>query len=248
VEAGGTIITLQEDVDWVAGEVIAIASTSYEGKEGEHRTILSIDSDMRTITLDQPLEFKHFAEKQFFGDDGEFIEMRAEVGLLTRNVVFRGDTETSSENQYGATIFAHSNGDDSLTCRLSYIELYEVGQAFKVGRYAVHFHMIGALHESYSKGLSIHQSHNRAFTLHGTHYLRLEDNVAYEVKGHAVFVEDAIETDNYIKGNLIIKTLSSWSLLDTDVTPACFWITHPNNIFIDNHAAGSDFYGFWYDL
>jgi hypothetical protein len=45
-----------------------------------------------------------------------------------------------------------------------------------------------------------------------------------------------------------MKTKRSWSLLNTDQTPACFWITHPNNIFIDNAAAGSDRYGFWYDL
>jgi hypothetical protein len=52
VEAGGTVIVLKEDVDWVAGEMIAIASTSYAPREGEHRTILSIDADKRTITLD----------------------------------------------------------------------------------------------------------------------------------------------------------------------------------------------------
>jgi hypothetical protein len=216
VEAGGTVIVLKEDVDWVAGEMIAIASTSYEPREGEHRTILSIDADLRTITLDQPLDYKHFAEYQTFGDDGDFIEMRAEVGLLSRNVVYRGDPETSPGNQYGAVIFLHSNGDDSLTCRLSYIELTDVGQAFKVGRYAVHFHMIGAVHNSYAKGLGTHQGNNRAFTLHGTHYLRLEDNVAYEVKGHTIFIEDAVETNNYIKNNLIIKTKRSWSLLNTD--------------------------------
>jgi hypothetical protein len=45
-----------------------------------------------------------------------------------------------------------------------------------------------------------------------------------------------------------MKTMRSMSLLKTDQTPACFWITHPNNIFIDNHAAGSDRYGFRYDL
>jgi hypothetical protein len=107
--------------------MIAIASTSYDPREGEHRTILSIDADLKTITLDQALDFKHFAETQYFGDDGDFIDMRAEVGLLTRNVVYRGDPETSAANQYGAVIFLHSNGDDSLTCRLSYIELTQVG-------------------------------------------------------------------------------------------------------------------------
>jgi len=53
--------------------------------------------------------------------------MRAEVGLLTRNVKVRGDPETSAKNQYGANIFIHSNGDDSLTARLEYIEVTDAG-------------------------------------------------------------------------------------------------------------------------
>jgi hypothetical protein len=108
--------------------------------------------------------------------------------------------------------------------------------------------MIGALHNSYAKGLATHQSYNRAFTIHGCHYLRLEDNVAYEVMGHTFFIEDAIETKNILRGNLCTKTMRSFSLLNTDSTPACFWITNADNIFIDNHAAGSDRYGYWFDL
>jgi hypothetical protein len=43
-------------------------------------------------------------------------------------------------------------------------------------------------------------------------------------------------------------TRSSASLLDTDNTPASFWITHPTNYFSGNVAAGSQHYGFWFDL
>ena len=35
--------------------------------------------------------------------------------------------------------------------------------------------------------------------------------------------------------------------MNSDQTPASFWITHPSNIFRGNHAAGSDNYGFWFD-
>ena len=38
------------------------------------------------------------------------------------------------------------------------------------------------------------------------------------------------------------------SLLNTDSSPASFWITNPDNIFRGNHAAGSDRYGYWFDL
>jgi len=47
------------------------------------------------ITFTEPLEFKHYADIQYFGDD--FIEMRAEVGLLSRNVKYQGDP-TSVDN------------------------------------------------------------------------------------------------------------------------------------------------------
>lgn len=56
--------------------------------------------------------------------------MRAEVGLVTRNVVYRGDPETSSANQFGAHIMMHSSGDESTVGRISYVELRDVGQAY----------------------------------------------------------------------------------------------------------------------
>ena len=124
--------------------------------------------------------------------------MRAEVGLLTRNVIYRGDPETSFKNQFGAHIMMHSHGDESLTGRIEYIEFTDVGQAFQLGRYPIHFHLIGTVSNSYVRGNALHQTYNRAITIHGVHYLRVEDNVAYKTKGHTIFIEDAIETKNFI--------------------------------------------------
>jgi len=251
VEAGGSEITLAEAVDWEVGEEIAVASSSFSGREGEKRTITAIDdsdADAPILTVDTPFDYMHYGEIQYFGDDLDEIDTRAEVGLLSRKVVFKGDDETSEINEYGATIFIHSSGDDSLTARLSYIECTLVGQAAQLGRYAIHFHMIGSVHNSYAKGVAVHKGFNRAFTIHGTHYLRLIQNVAFDVKGHTIFIEDAIECNNYIYNNLIMNTKRSMSLLNTDQTPANFWITSPDNIFVDNAAAGSDRYSFWFDL
>lgn len=66
--------------------------------------------------------------------------------------------------------------------------------------------------------------------------------------GHTIFIEDAAETKNLIERNLVVDTRASDSLLNTDATPASFWITHPDNMFRYNHAAGSARYGYWFDL
>ena len=101
VQAGETKITLIRSVDWQVGETIVIASTDYSHDHAEERNITAIDRtnpQKPVITLNQPLLYKHYSGIQNFGTKGDFIEMRAEVALLTRNVVFRGDPKTSCKN------------------------------------------------------------------------------------------------------------------------------------------------------
>ena len=108
--------------------------------------------------------------------------------------------------------------------------------------------MIGDVHESYVRGNAIHRTYNRAITTHGVHFFRVERNVAYDTMGHTYFIEDGAETKNRYEQNLSIKTKSSNALLNTDQSPGGFWITHPDNHFIGNAVAGSDAYGFWFDM
>lgn len=113
----------------------------------------------------------HYAAIETYGDDT--IEMRAEVGLLSRNVKYRGDPETSVTNQYGAHIMLASPGDESVIGKIENCEFTDVGQAFKLGRYPIHFHMIGTVTHSYIRNNAVHQTYNRAITIHGVHYLTI---------------------------------------------------------------------------
>jgi hypothetical protein len=145
-----TSITVMEDHDWKVGEQIVIASTDLgiedneiagEGDNSEVRKITGVSG--RQIFFAEKLKYEHYAKVETFGTDGDEIEMRAEVGLLTRNILFQGDHETSLMNQYGATIMLHSPGDESVVGRVEYMEFFNVGQAFQLGRYPIHYHMIG---------------------------------------------------------------------------------------------------------
>lgn len=93
--AGESLIILNDmngdDLDWQVGEEIVIASTDYEGRNSEKKVITSISATTTNpvIGLDSPLDFTHFAETVILGSDpDDFIDMRAEVGLLSRNIVF----------------------------------------------------------------------------------------------------------------------------------------------------------------
>lgn len=89
---GDTSITLMEETDWAIGEEIVIAGTSFHNDDHETRFISEVSGT--TFYFEEPLEHQHLSVAPVYGDV-EF-PMRAEVGLLTRNVVFRGDEETSA--------------------------------------------------------------------------------------------------------------------------------------------------------
>ena len=132
--------------------------------------------------------------------------------------------------------------------QFSYVEFTHSGQAFRLGRYPIHFHLMGRVSGSYVRGCSIHKTFNRAVNIHNTHNVLIEHNVVYNVMGGALFLEDGIETGNTLQYNLVLFVKSSTSLLNDDITPASFWVTNPNNTVRHNHAAGGTHFGYWFRM
>lgn len=117
--------------------------------------------------------------------------MRAEVGLLTRNIKMTGD-ESSQMKNYGSHLMLAGSAENGLVGHIGYTEFYNCGQPRIIGRYCIHFHMNGDVSESFARGNAVHDSMARVITLHGIHFLTVEYNVGYNVKGHNYFVEDGI--------------------------------------------------------
>ena len=242
VSENDTFISLEHAVSWPVGAEIVISSTDWSQDHVEKVRIVSISEDARTLEIEPKLQLEHLGEVRTFA--GQPVTLKAEVGLLSRNIKFQGDS-ISEQFQFGAHLMLHSPGHETVIGRLDNVEFHRVGQAFNLGRYPVHFHMIGEVSESYIKRCSVHRSFNRAYTVHGVHRLRIQSNVAYDIMGHTYFIEDAIETSNILEGNIGFQTKPSRALLNTDQTPAVFWITNPANEFRQNVASGGSHYGFW---
>ena len=158
--------------------------------------------------------------------------------------------EEPGSSEFGAQIMIHSPVKSSglIKAQFNHVEIRHAGQAFRIGRYPIHFHVSGDVDGSYVKGCSIHHSFNRAVTMHGINNLVVERNVFYHVRGNAFFMEDGIETGNVVRYNLGIFVTSSTSTLNVDVTPASYWVTNANNTVSHNVAAGGSHFGFWYQM
>jgi cell migration-inducing and hyaluronan-binding protein len=166
--SGTNTITTAELTDWKVGDVILLPSTSYSMSDAELHTIAAIThgSDYSTITTVDDLESTHYGEIEEYGS-GEFIDLRGEIALMSRSIVYRGDPETSATKKFGAHIMVHSPGDETSIGRIENVQLEDVGQAFLLGKYPIHFHMIGRVTQSYVRCNTVNRSYNRGTTIHG---------------------------------------------------------------------------------
>jgi hypothetical protein len=272
--AGDTGIWLPSGVDWRSGDKLVIAPTRWNDSgviEAEEVTIASIGlvqgSDGTTLaSLVQPLVYPHYgaAPTTYSKPDASHawvLDERADVGLLTRNIVIQGD---GTSNQQNAGYGGHMMTMRGSTVHASGIELYRMGQKGLLARYPFHWHLVRDAPGQYIENSSIHESYNRCVTVHGTHRVRVADNVCYDFLGHGYFLENGNEKYNVFDHNLgVLARRPAVPLpgtnpelpLETDYReatasngPAVFWISHPLNTFTNNSAAGGQGSGYWYHL
>ncbi len=238
-QAGSTSIRMEKAAKWKTGDHIVIASTDFDPHQAEEVTVTAVQG--KIVEFTPALQFMHYGEVLPSG-----VDERAEVGLLTRNILVQGDI-ASDADEMGGEIMVTAGGK----AHLEAIELTRMGKLGMKGHYPIHFHLVGDGAGMYVEDTALHHCYNRCITIHGTNSVLLNSNVAYDTIGHCYFLEDGNETKNVLTDNLGILTKSAepgHQVLDSDLGPGTFWITNPDNVLRGNVAAGSDRYGFWYAL
>ncbi|NXM90418.1 TMEM2 hyaluronidase, partial [Oenanthe oenanthe] len=225
VEAvGGVILNLLDDVSsWEPGDRIVVASTDYSMYQTEEFTLLPCpECTKHQVKVKENPQFPHVGEVI----DG--VDMRAEVGVLTRNILIRGETENTCYLEKDCQFFNYDTFGGHIkilknftSVHLSYVELKQMGQQ-QIGSYPVHFHLCGDVDEkggytfkTYLEGLSIHHCFSRCVTVHATNGLLIKDTIGYDTLGHCFFIEDGIEQRNTLFHNLGLVTKPG-TLLPTD--------------------------------
>src|SRR5262245_5366668 len=187
--AGSTTIEVLYAGDWKNGDEIVLASTDFNPRQAERRTISAISGN--TITLDNKLDYMHFGKITFDVDE------RGEVGLLTRNIRIQASADAEKSFQGG-----HVMEMNDARMFVEGVEFQRMGQNLTLARYPIHWHLIGDAIGQYIKNASIHDTYNRCVTVHGTNFLRVENNVTYNTVGHCFFLEDGVEHGNEFVHNL----------------------------------------------
>ncbi|CAH1266051.1 TMEM2 [Branchiostoma lanceolatum] len=222
--AGEYVINLKDDVtSWEPGDHIVLASTDYNMEQAEEFELVPCEE-----CSDYQVKINGKAKYTHFGEVSDEVDMRGEVGLLTRNVKFQGEVEDSCYGDNFCQFFDYDTYGGHLkilrgfkNVHLSGIEFTRMGQQV-VGSYPVHFHMAGDVDElggytrpTYVRQLSIHHCFSRCVTIHGTHGLLVQETVGYDTLGHCFFLEDGVEQRNVLDRNLGLVTRAG-TLLPTD--------------------------------
>ena len=253
--------------DWHRNEVLTVASVPSVAD-----TAWAGSGVGAVVELASPAQYAHEANGAYQG----------EAALLSRRILVRGadadspptdDTPTScTDSQYtlgsnsvpcanthltgfGGHIMAE--GPDA-TAKVAGVELYQMGQTNKLGRYPLHFHIMGDAGgaRSYMRDCAVHRSFYRCVSVHGTSYTTVSQNVAYDVIGYCYYLEDGVEEQNTLEFNLAahIHFLGSPARgsgqfigdvdqaddlrLPADVTASGFYITNAHNYLVGNAASG----------
>src|SRR5215470_3851240 len=250
--AGSTSIQVLDASGWRIGDEIVLASTDFDPRQAERRTISAIKGN--AITLTAKLDYMHFGKITFDVDE------RGEVGLLTRNVVLQASADAAEPPFYGGHVMAMG----ASRMFVEGVEFQRMGQNLTLARYPIHWHLVGDAKGQYIRNASIHDTYNRCVTVHGTNFLRVENNVTYNTVGHCFFLEDGAEHGNQFVRNLAIQVKCHTSkacvptnlaangenrgsnslnratyradsmsgkdtLLPSDNTVTAYWITNPDN-------------------
>uniref|UniRef100_A0A8C8ASL2 Transmembrane protein 2 n=1 Tax=Otus sunia TaxID=257818 RepID=A0A8C8ASL2_9STRI len=160
------------------------------------------------------------------------VDMRAEVGLLTRNILIQGEMEDSCYGQNQCQFFSFDTFGGHIkilrnfsSVHMSGVELKNMGQQI-LGSYPVHFHLAEDVDErggyerpTYLDNLAIHHCFSRCVAIHGTHGLLVKDTIGYDTLGHCFFLEDGTEQRNTFYHNLGLLTRSG-TILPSDRSEA----------------------------
>lgn len=269
--AGSNFVIVENNVsDWYTGGTVVISPTvtpkfGFDDWQDELRTITAITplADGKTqLTLDKALTFNHSGT----------APMRGEIGLLTRNILFKTEIIGKSEDVLiktpGERKFAHTLHSLGAKGSISYTEFKFMGNENTLSRYTIHQHQMNDTSKGMIlRGNGLWYTGNRWINIHNSNGILVEDNVGYSSVRSGYFMEQDFEPPgsggsvNPIMGNIDVTFSHNLGVRmiaprfgvgfgTESIDGAVFWIEPQDTTYSGNIAVGagsnSDNAGFFF--
>ena len=205
---------------WQKGDWIVVGTTSFNPFDSEFVQIDTVHKDSKSgsiIKLKQPLQYYHFGSPapstgtsaacpDRLGNPGPAsycdganqnygVDERAEVGLISRDIMLTADTEpvttappATSSVHWGGEIMIHAG---FTKVAIQGVQLEKLGKD-QLGSYPIHFHMVGNIGKDQSALIdadSVDHSYNKCVTLHDMANLTVSNMVCARIVGHIFYEE-----------------------------------------------------------
>jgi hypothetical protein len=241
IKVGGDVTNGGTNRGWQAGDWIAVATTSFSPWETEFVQIdtkPTFDETTGETTINlkttEPLVYYHFGGPDPYAADkgapgpnsynasdttNYGVDERAEVGLISRNIVLTSDADAApvgKQGQEGGNL--HWGGETRFlqgftAAVMQGVQLQKFGKE-SIGSYPIHFHIDGDLLKAPKPTVlidsnSIDHSYNKCVTIHSTSNLSITNNVCARITGHIFYEEIGDEENITFRNNVGMGAMSN---------------------------------------
>jgi G8 domain len=271
-----TNFVLRDSTNWKSGDVIAMAPTDFYGVSQTERFTIT-QANGTGLSTNAGIAQARWGVLQYVTSNGmsltpepgytppalpapTVLDERAAVGNLSRNIVIQSvDDDAWRSKGFGVHLMFMGLSSKVV---LDGVEIHRAGQAGITGRYPIHWHRLSYSDAGVALGdavghimqnSTVWESANRCVVIHATNGVSIKNNICQDVKGHAFFLEDAVERRNVFDGNLALlirrpSEVNKLQIHEGDVYQAGssgFWLTNPDNTVNNNLSADAIGNGFW---
>ncbi|XP_054425451.1 fibrocystin [Pteronotus mesoamericanus] len=202
ISSGNERIIVEDTVDWRPQDKIVLSSSSYEPHEAEVLTVKEVKG--HHIRIQERLKHRHVGSVHVM-EDGRYVRLAAEVGLLTRNIQIQPDTSCMGRLLVGS--FRKSSREEfSGILQLLNVEIQNFGSpSFS----SIEFTNVSS--GSWIISSTLHQSCGGGIHAVASHGIILHDNIVFSTVGHGIDLEgQAYSASNNL---VVLTTQSVWSTI-----------------------------------
>ncbi|KAM7135910.1 fibrocystin isoform 3-T3 [Molossus nigricans] len=198
IASGNERIIVEDTVDWRPHDRIVLSSSSYEPHEAEVLTVKEVKG--QHVRMQERLKHRHLGSVHVM-EDGRYIRLAAEVGLLTRNIQIQPDTSCRGGLRVGS--FRKSSREFSGVLQLLNVEIQNFGSPLFS---SIEFTNVSA--GSWIMSSTLHQSCGGGIHAVASHGIILNDNIVFSTIGHGIDLEGQAYS---LSNNLVVLTTQSAS-------------------------------------